>query len=420
MARMSYLSGISIMITLCASVLAMDMDMDSEEEFPRPNIVAAGSKTFHYLLTMFFLLLLPGLSTVFAFVHKIHSVVSFQFLVMCYSILDAVFLRFPDGDGVENRVSRGTAWFLMGYSILSFWLALCAIKTANNSKWHGYLGGLLLAQTVAGWMKCCMAPVALFGFCREIHTGQCLAHGLMGTAFVLYGFVYTLVLVVPKIARADYSQDYVDSWVMCIWGIFNTFTEHRWGREPWNHGDYQHTAMGIIWACGGFLGILLGRNKKRTFIPSLLIIFTGWAMSQHAQHLAISTKIHFLFGLILMVGGACRIVEISFILKDSNVVNEIQSFQYLAPFCLTCAGILFMGANEEQLILVLRLEADHSSYGLIVISAAFMVYLWMLLCLKLYVRLNLKNENGFMKSYENVDFELDDMVESESHTQNST
>jgi len=73
-----------------------------------------------------------------------------------------------------------------------------------------------------------------------------------------------------------------------------------------------------------------------------------------------------------------------------------------------------MSANEEQLVLVLRLGADHSSYGLVIISASFIVYLWMLLCLKLYNRIVTKNEHGFLKSYEEADFELNEMVNEDS------
>ncbi|CAI4700630.1 CFS_G0044750.mRNA.1.CDS.1 [Saccharomyces cerevisiae] len=326
-----------------------DMGMDDTSGYTRPEIVQAGSKSFHWLCTLGFLLLLPSVVTCLSFAGRIYSATLLQ----------------------------------------------CTC-----------------------WVKVCLAPVALFGFCREAHTGQCIAHGIMGSAFVLYGFIYVLVLVIPWIrsAQTSYSQDYVDSWVMCIWGVVNTFTEHRWGREGWSVHDYQHTFMGIIWWTGGILGIFLSRNGRRTFVPSLIIIFTGWAMSEHAQHLIISTKVHNMFGLVLMCGGALRIIEISFLLRDKRTLDKIHSFQYLAPFCLVCSGLLFMGANEEQLILVLRLGGDHSAYVLIIVSGAFLVYFWMIACLEFYLYLLEKGKQGFLpKSYEleeennNVSFELDNI-----------
>ena len=69
----------------------------------------------------------------------------------------------------------------------------------------------------------------------------------MWTVFTLYAFIYTLVLIIPWLrnSKSHYSQDFIDSWIMCLWGIVNTFTEHRWGREGWHRSDYQHTTMGI-------------------------------------------------------------------------------------------------------------------------------------------------------------------------------
>ncbi|AJT06772.1 Ytp1p [Saccharomyces cerevisiae YJM470] len=410
-----------------------DMGMDDTSGYTRPEIVQAGSKSFHWLCTLGFLLLLPSVVTCLSFAGRIYSATLLQCTCAVYAFLEAAVLRFQDNDGVENRTSRGTAWFLVGLTWITLFFGGLAggtgflvkskrlqtfISNAGEKRFSYIHRGLSFLTVLTGWVKVCLAPVALFGFCREAHTGQCIAHGIMGSAFVLYGFIYVLVLVIPWIrsAQTSYSQDYVDSWVMCIWGVVNTFTEHRWGREGWSVHDYQHTFMGIIWWTGGILGIFLSRNGRRTFVPSLIIIFTGWAMSEHAQHLIISTKVHNMFGLVLMCGGALRIIEISFLLRDKRTLDKIHSFQYLAPFCLVCSGLLFMGANEEQLILVLRLGGDHSAYVLIIVSGAFLVYFWMIACLEFYLYLLEKGKQGFLpKSYElegennNVSFELDNI-----------
>ncbi|SCU90037.1 LAMI_0E00320g1_1 [Lachancea mirantina] len=408
------------------------MEMDNNE-WVRPQIVDAGSKTFHWLCSVFLLLIVPSLSTSLAFAGRLYSSLILQFIALGYAAVEALILRFPDGNGIENRTSRGTAWFLVLLLGITVFFGSVAsgsgvlierkrlesfVTKAGDGRLKFFHRGLSFAVVLTGWVRVCLAPAALFGFCREKHTGQCIAHGIMGSSFVLYGFVYSLVLVIPWIrnSKRAYSQDQIDSWVMCIWGIVNTFTEHRWGKEGWSHGDYQHTAMGILWWAGGLLGIFLTRGGKRSFVPSLLIVFTGWAMSEHSQHLVISTKVHALFGLVLMSGGALRIIEISFILKDRRTDTEIRSFQYLAPFCLVCAGILFMSANEEQLELVLRLGADHSAYILVVISAAFVTYLWMLLSLEFYLKLTgLSHEHQSMNlnrlSTQGgiTDFELEDL-----------
>ncbi|CDF89269.1 ZYBA0S04-00276g1_1 [Zygosaccharomyces bailii CLIB 213] len=408
------------------------MNMDDTEGLTRPDIKHAGSKTFHWLCTILFLLIMPSLVASLTFAGKIYSALVFQIVCGIYALLEAAVLRFPDGDGVENRTSRGTAWFLALFMWITIFFGGLASGTSvlvKNKKLQAFVSrtgetklayvhrALSFLLVLVGWVKVCLAPVAMFGFCRGKYTGQCLAHGIMGSSFILYGFIYTMVLVVPWIrnARTSYTQDYIDSWIMCIWGIVNTFTEHRWGREGWNMGDYQHTAMGILWWCGGLVGIFLSRGGRRTFVPSLMIVFTGWAMSEHTQKLIISTKVHYLFGLVLMCGGALRIVEIAFLLRDKRTLEKIQSFQYLPPFCLVCSGVLFMSANAEQLDLVLRLGADHSSYSLVIISGAFLVYLWILLCLEGYLHLAQMNQNGLFFQYSNVndqnletDFELDE------------
>lgn len=412
--------------------LAAAMNMDDIEEYTRPEINAAGSKTFHWLASMTFLLLLPSFSTTLTFGGKVYSSLFFQSISCAYCLVEALFLRFPDGDGIENRTSRGCSWALLLLSGLTFLTG--AIYTGSNfllfndriksalshiasTKVEIAHRVLSLLCVLGGWVKICLAPVALFGFCRGKHTGQCIAHGIMGTAFVLYGFVYVTVLVLPWLRNNNgkYSQDFYDSCVMCAWGIVNTFTEHRWGREEWNHGDYQHTAMGIIWWAGGLVGIYLSRDGSRTFVPGLLIIVTGWAMSEHSQKLIISTKVHYLFGLVLMSGGALRIIEIAFLLRDRRTDKHIHSFQYLPPFCLICSGILFMGANEEQLILVLRLGADHGAYSLILISGAFLVFLWQLLCLNFYQRLIEQKSGSFLDNHHSEDavleFSLEDVRE---------
>lgn len=431
-------SALLIMSLLSVPTSAMNMHgMDDTDDLTRPDITHGVSKSFHWIATVIFLFMIPSLTSSFSFAKRTHTAVLLQSISLLYAILEATVLRFPDGDGVENRVSRATAWIILILTLLSLFFGMLSsgtkilMKNKRLSKFASAAGEstlntihsfLCLFVSVVGWVKVCLAPVALFGFCREIHTGQCLAHGIMGSSFVLYGFVYSLVLQVPWLRNnnSGYSQDYIDSWIMCLYGIVNTFTEHRWGREDWFMHDYQHTAMGIIWWAGGILGIYLSRKNRRTFVPSLLIIFTGWSMTQHAQRLIISTKVHQFFGIVLMIGGSLRIFEISFLLRDKRSAGEILSFQYLAPFCLVCSGILFMGATEEQVTLVLRLGADQSAYILVALSGAFLVYFWFLVVLDLYVYLAEKQETGFLDKYTEaqelsptppVEFQLNDDID---------
>jgi hypothetical protein len=203
---------------------------------------------------------------------------------------------------------------------------------------HGISGKVL---PIAAWVQMLLGGIASLGFCRADHLGQCLAHFIMGSAFIGYAICLTILLLVGQawLRRTGRSQEFFDSAVIAAWGCVNTFTEHRWG-SAWAHNDIQHTTMGVIWWCAGLLGLWLSRKRdgrpKRNLIPAIVILLTGYAMSSHPQSLMISTMIHAIFGYTLMGAGVVRIIEISFVLKDKPTLSEDgtdpNSFQYLTPF----------------------------------------------------------------------------------------
>lgn len=194
---------------------------------------------------------------------------------------------------------------------------------------------------VISWVQMLFGGITAFGFCRNDHLGQCLAHFIMGSAFIGYGIIMMILLLVGQawLKRTGRSQEFFDSVVIAAWGCVNTFTEHRWGK-PWVANDLQHTSMGIVWWCAGLVGIWLSLKRngrsKRNIIPGLVIMLTGYAMSAHPQHLELSTMIHTFFGYTLMAAGLSRIIEIVFVLRDRNNVsddtNDTNSWQYLPPF----------------------------------------------------------------------------------------
>lgn len=203
---------------------------------------------------------------------------------------------------------------------------------------HGVLGK---AMPVAAWVQMLFGGITAQGFCRGEHLGQCAAHFIMGSAFIAYGIILAILLLVGQgwLRRRGRSQEFFDSCVITAWGCVNTFTEHHWG-TPWVKNDLQHTSMGVIWWCAGLVGIWLSRTRdgqpKRNIIPAIVIGLTGWGMSGHPQELALSTMLHQVFGYTLMGAGLARLIEISFVLKDKNTweegSDEPSSFQHLTPF----------------------------------------------------------------------------------------
>lgn len=203
---------------------------------------------------------------------------------------------------------------------------------------HGIIGALL---PILAWVQMLLGGIAALGFCRGDHLGQCLAHFIMGSAFIAYGICLVILLLVGQmwLRRTSRSQEFFDSLIIALWGCVNTFTEHRWG-TAWVHNDLQHTSMGIIWWCAGLLGMWLSRTRdgrpKRNVIPSIVILMTGWAMSAHPQTLMVSAMTHSIFGKTLMAAGLSRIIEICFVLKDKDTADvtgvEPKSFQHVPTF----------------------------------------------------------------------------------------
>jgi len=276
---------------------------------------------------------------------------------------------------------------LIGQIVMGVYLKLHLEKGVNGKirRWvvlgHGVLGK---AMPLIAWVQMLFGGIVALGFCRGDHTGQCLAHFIMGSAFIAYGILLTILLLVGQIwiKRTNRSQEFFDSAIIAAWGCVNTFTEHRWG-GPWVHNDLQHTSMGVIWWSAGLVGMWLSRDRhgrpKRNLIPGIVILMTGWAMSAHPQALMLSTMVHTVFGYTLMAAGLTRIIEISFILRDSHAISDdgedTNSFQYLPVFLLYASGFLFMGATEEQMALLSDAGVTHVAYILILYSIAFLLFL---------------------------------------------
>jgi hypothetical protein len=57
-----------------------------------------------------------------------------------------------------------------------------------------------------------------------------------------------------------------------------------------SHSDERCLKQFSGWT-GGALGIYLSRGGRRSIVPALIVVITGWAMSAHEQALMISTKV---------------------------------------------------------------------------------------------------------------------------------
>lgn len=203
---------------------------------------------------------------------------------------------------------------------------------------HSILGK---GMPILAWTQMLFGGITALGFCQGDHLGQCLAHFIMGSSFIGYAILLTILLLAGQmwIRQGGRSIEFYESAVVLGWGIVNTLTQHRWG-GAWVRNDWQHTMMGVIWVCSGLTGIWMSWDRdgkpKRNFIPAFVLASTGWAMSAHPQQLETSAMVHNVFGKTLMLAGATRVIEICFVLKDKHSIaangREWNSFQYVPVF----------------------------------------------------------------------------------------
>lgn len=131
---------------------------------------------------------------------------------------------------------------------------------------HSILGRL---YPVIGYIQMLLGVIVGLGYCDAGtgHLGQCLAHHIMGSSFMGYG-IFLLVMSMyggSWLKSRGMSQEFLDSTVIMVFGVCITFTMHGFlepAAEGWNHRDYQHTALGVLFWTGGALGMYTGRNGK--------------------------------------------------------------------------------------------------------------------------------------------------------------
>ncbi|OZJ02628.1 hypothetical protein BZG36_03843 [Bifiguratus adelaidae] len=304
-----------------------------------------------------------------------------------------------------HNAHRHFAWFVV-WALVSQ-VAMGAYLKLHWERWgNGWLRRWIvplhkivgIAIPVIGYVQMVLGVIASVGFCYGDETGQCLAHFIMGSSFVAYGIIMIIMLRVGGgwLKRRGQSQEWFDSWVIMIWGIINTFTEHRWG-SSWNHGDYQHTSMGILWWAGGALGIFLSRHNTRNVVPSLVILFTGVAMVGHQQHVPNSGPIHSFFGYTLVAGAVCRIIEICFVWTPE--ATSINPFQHLPSLLIIMAGFLFMSATEEQIMVLNDKMIDPASWANVILSIGFLVFLYAHVLLSLWETSGTRPGNHQLKDH---------------------
>ncbi|PIA16997.1 membrane protein [Coemansia reversa NRRL 1564] len=263
---------------------------------------------------------------------------------------------------------------------------------------HKYMAILMI---IVSYVQILLGVIAYLGYCYNGYFGQCLAHLIMGSAFMAYGvwLLLLLRLASPWLNRFGRSPELYDSVMITVWGLINTFTEHGFIEEAdgWSHKDLQHTSLGVIWFCGGLLSTYMLRKAgpyDRSMFPAIILIFTGCAMGSHEQDTEFSTRVHFIFGLSLVLAGFTRCLEI--LLITTNLIRpdskEPNPFQYLPVFFLCHSGMMFMSANHESVHDIEGIGIDIGTYSLGYLSISFLIFLYAYFLFQLFSELG-KHQN---------------------------
>jgi hypothetical protein len=265
----------------------------------------------------------------------------------------------------------------MGWIIVILIACQTAMGILRKQSWtrsaHSVLGPMFLLLFPA---QIELGVIAITETCyqRGYHTGQCVAHYVMGTAFIYYAF-FIIIRRFGLLKSFQREQSFYDSVIIFSWGVVNSLTEHPWG-SAWSHGDVQHTSMGVLWLTGGLLSILMQYSSTVNFVPSIVFGVTGIAMSLHHQIRPISTSMHAFFGVTLLIASTS---------KAMGLFLKTGKLDLFTAFWMMAAGFFFMGSNEEALAyLEDKAMFDASSWMMLLVSATFLCFSFGLLLIFIY------------------------------------
>lgn len=192
------------------------------------------------------------------------------------------------------------------------------------------------------------------------------------------------------------SAEFVESFVIALYGITNVWMEHlaAWG-SAWHPEDLQHLALTFLFFFGGVLGMLVESKQVRellsahiidvkeealqdsptTFeeemwrasdnahvplnpVPALVILLLGIMMSSHTQESMVSSMLHKQWGQLFVFYAVCRgLTYLLVYLKPyRSYLPSRPPTELVAAFCLIGGGIVFMASARD---IVESMEYNH-------------------------------------------------------------
>ncbi|KAL1849801.1 hypothetical protein Plec18170_007322 [Paecilomyces lecythidis] len=171
------------------------------------------------------------------------------------------------------------------------------------------------------------------------------------------------------------SGEFVESFVIWLYGVTNVFLEHLAGRgKPWSARDLQHVSISIMFFGGGLVGMLFESRRLRDAVnntlrrlspyesdnedwqppksqgvplnpmPALIILLLGMIMGSHHQDSMTSTMVHKQWGNMFVGFAIARgtTYVLLFLCPPTSYLPARPPTEIVAAFCLMSGGLIFM------------------------------------------------------------------------------
>ncbi|KAF2666660.1 hypothetical protein BT63DRAFT_415775 [Microthyrium microscopicum] len=194
--------------------------------------------------------------------------------------------------------------------------------------------------------------------------------------------------VIGKRKAAVPTSEFVESALICIYGVTNVWLEHltAWG-QAWSPMDYEHVSITILFFGGGMLGLLAESKRVRKFLntslllsqppnspftppspittnsptsgtwngpststtplnplPAFTILLLGIIMAAHTQNSALAATIHSMWGNLFAVAALARMVTylLHYIKPPVSYLPGRPPSELITGFTLVGGGFMFM------------------------------------------------------------------------------
>ncbi|KAG9948537.1 hypothetical protein KCU85_g4916, partial [Aureobasidium melanogenum] len=295
---------------------------------------------------------------------------------------------------------------------------------------------------VLGFVSLLSGGVVFGGLYRQRLIFSGMAHAVKGGIFFWYG-ILTLGRwmgafsdfgwawnvkpehpMVTRFAAGLPSAEFVESFVIFLYGASNVFLEHlnAWGKA-WSAQDLEHISITIMFFGGGLMGMLIESKRIRNLfntsvstwqeeatlfgdalekqrqewevpktyktslnpMPGLVIMLLGMSMSGHHQHSMVSTMLHQQWGTLFMGFAMARAATyvLLYLAPPKSFFPSRPPTELVASFCLISGGMIFMGSSTDAVSTIEGNGLDAMFLFTVAMGMTALVMSWASVCFAL-------------------------------------